>query len=114
PGMPMCELLPRQAEIADKLAVVRSMQWTEPCHQYAEICTGFPPKAQRPSFGAIVNRVYAGGTRKLPRFVDLGGDGSSDRRQAEDPQYVGARYRSFIPSGPSLDDLSLPREISLD
>src|SRR5688500_4170064 len=48
PGMQMCELLPRQAEIADKIAVVRSMQWTEPCHQYCEICTGFPPKAQRP------------------------------------------------------------------
>src|SRR6187549_3178338 len=38
PGRQMCELMPRQAEIADKLAVVRSMQWTEPCHQYSEIC----------------------------------------------------------------------------
>jgi len=114
PGMQMCELLPRQAEIADKLAVVRSMQWTEPCHQYSEICTGFPTKAQRPSFGSIVNRVYPGGTRRLPRFVDLGGDGSADRRRAEDPRYVGAPYRSFIPSGPGLDDLSLPQTITLE
>ena len=114
PGMRMCELMPRQAEIADKLAVVRSMQWTEPCHQYSEMCTGFPTKAQRPSFGSIINRVYPGGTRRLPRFVDLGGDGSSDRRKAEDPRYVGAAYRSFIPSGPALDDLSLPKEITLN
>lgn len=114
PGMELCELMPRQAEIADRFAVVRSMQWTEPCHQYYEICTGFPTKAQRPGWGAIVNRVYPGGTRKLPRFVDLGGDGSSDRRQAEDPRYVGAPYRSFIPSGPGLEDLTLPRGITLE
>jgi hypothetical protein len=114
PGMQMCELMPRQAAIADKLAVVRSMQWMEPCHQYGEICTGFPPKAQRPGFGSIVNRIYAGGTRRLPRFVDLGGDGSTDRRQAEDPRYVGARYRSFYPSGPGQEDLSLPKGITLE
>ncbi len=114
PGLQMCELMPRQAEIADKLAIVRSMQWTEPCHQYSEICTGFPAKAQRPSLGSTVNRVYPGGTRRLPRFVDLGGDGSSDRRQAEAPRYVGASYRSFIPSGPALDDLSLPKSITLE
>ena len=114
PGMQMCELMPRQAEIADKIAVVRSMQWTEPCHQYSEICTGFPTKAQRPGFGAIVNRLYPGGTRNLPRFVDLGGDGSGDRRRAEDPRYVGAPFRSFIPTGPALEDLSLPKGIDLD
>src|SRR5689334_12196917 len=32
PGMPMCELLTRQARIADRFAVVRSLQWTEPDH----------------------------------------------------------------------------------
>ena len=37
PGMQMCELMPRQAEIADRFAVVRSLQWTEPCHQFSEI-----------------------------------------------------------------------------
>jgi hypothetical protein len=43
-GMPMCELMPRQAAIADRFAVVRSMTWKEPCHQYSEICTGYPVK----------------------------------------------------------------------
>jgi hypothetical protein len=114
PGMHMCELMPRQAEIAERLAVVRSMQWTEPCHQYYEISTGFPRQAQRPGFGSIVNRLYPGGTRRLPRCVDLGGDGSSDRREAESPRYVGAPYRSFIPSGSAMDDLSLPKEITLE
>jgi hypothetical protein len=114
PGMPMCELMPRQAEIADRFAVVRSMQWTEPCHQYNEICTGFPGRAARPGFGAIVNRLHPGGTRRLPRFVDLGGDGSSDRRESEHPRYVGAAYRSFTPTGPGMGDFSLPREVTLE
>lgn len=114
PGMQLCELMPRQAEIADKFAVVRNLQWTEPCHQYFEICTGFPAKAERPGFGPIVNRFYPGGTRILPRFVELGGDGTTARRQAEDPRYVGAQYRSFYPSGPGLADLSLPKGITLD
>jgi len=114
PGMPMCELMPRQAAIADRFAVVRSMTWTEPCHQYSEICTGFPIRAARPSFGAIVNRTYPGGSRRLPRFVDLGGDGSSDRREAEQPRYVGAAYRSFHHSGQGLENFSLPKGVTLE
>jgi hypothetical protein len=114
PGMSLCELMPRQAQVADKFAVVRSMQWLEPCHQYNEICTGFPGRAEHPSFGAVINRHYRGGTRRVPRFVDLGGDGTTDRRKAEDPRYVGAAYRSFIPSGPGMEDLTLPKEITLE
>src|SRR5688572_22525732 len=112
PGMPMCELMPRQARIADRIAVVRSLQWTEPCHQFSEICTGFPVKAARPSFGSIVNRLYSGGAPRLPRFVDLAGDG--DKIRAEEPGYVGPAYRSFRPSGPGKEDLSLPADVTLD
>jgi hypothetical protein len=111
-GMPMCELLPRQAEIADRLAVVRSMQWSEPCHQFFEMCTGFPEKAARPSMGALVNRFYSHGHPRLPRFVDLAGDG--DKIRAEQPRYAGTMYRPFSPSGPGMDDLKLPGNISLE
>ncbi len=112
PGMPMCELMPRQAGIADRFAVVRSLKWTEPCHQFSEICTGFPVKAARPSFGSIVNRLYSGGTPRLPRFVDLAGDG--DKIRAEEPRYAGPAYRSFRPTGPTIDNFSLPAGVSLE
>ncbi|MDB5336142.1 MAG: hypothetical protein JWN70_1761 [Planctomycetaceae bacterium] len=112
PGMDMCELMPRQAEIADRFAVVRSLQWTEPCHQFNEICTGFPVKAERPSFGSIVNRIYPGGSHSLPRFVDLAGD--SDKLRAEEPRYVGTAFRSFRPNGPDIENLVLPRGVSLE
>ena len=113
-GISMCELMPRQAQIADRFTVVRSLRWSEPCHQYSEICTGFPTRAARPSFGSIVNRLYPGGTRRLPRFVDLGGDGGANRREAEQPRYVGSAYRSFIPTGPGMKDFSLPGGITLE
>ena len=63
PGMELCELMPRQAKIADKFAVVRSATWTEPCHQQFEVFAGFGRAKRRPSFGALVNRLYcpAGG-----------------------------------------------------
>lgn len=114
PGMSLCELMPRQAAIADRLAVVRSGRWDVPDHQYHEICTGYPAREAHASFGSTVHRLYRGGTRVLPRFVDLGGDGSSARREAEQPRYAGSAYRSFIPTGPGMADLSLPTEITLE
>ena len=112
PGLAMCELMPRQADVADRFAVVRSMQWSEPCHQYSEMCTGFPVKAVRPSFGAIVNRLHPGGAPRLPRFVDLAGDG--DKVRAEEPGYAGTAYRAFRPTGPTIADFSLPKGVSLE
>src|SRR3954471_791323 len=60
PGMDVSELLPRQAKIADKFAVVRSVTWQEPDHQRIEIFTGFPKKERRPSFGSYVSRLAHG------------------------------------------------------
>ena len=40
PGMPMCELMPRQAAIATGSPVVRSLQWKEPCPTFNEISPG--------------------------------------------------------------------------
>ena len=112
PGMPMCELMPRQAAIADRFAVVRSLRWTEPCHQFSEICTGYPVKEARPSFGSLVNRLHPGGNPRLPRFIDLAGDG--DKVRAEEPRYAGTAYRSFRPTGAGMGDLSLPKGVSLE
>src|SRR2546428_3059730 len=52
PGMELSEMLPRQARIADKFAVVRSVTWREPDHQRIEIFTGFHKREHRPQFGS--------------------------------------------------------------
>src|SRR6267142_248520 len=74
PGMELSELLPRQAKIADKFAVVRSVTWQEPDHQRIEIFTGFPKRERRPWFGSYVSRLAQRPETALPTFVSLKGD----------------------------------------
>src|SRR4051794_40142490 len=67
PGMRISELLPRQAKVADKLAVLRSATWEEPDHQRIEIFTGFPKRVRRPSFGSYVSRLAERPKSALPK-----------------------------------------------
>jgi hypothetical protein len=115
PGLDICELMPRQAKIADKFSVVRSVQWIEPDHQRAEVFTGFPKKDHRPSFGSIVSRMAAPREgNKLPRFVSLSSEYDQEIQTFEAPGYVGAAHRAFIPSRRGLENFTLPREITLN
>ena len=71
PGFDICEHMPLQAKIADKLALVRTVQFVEPMqHELEEVYTGFPKSAKRPSFGSVVSR-FRGGDSKLPSYVSL-------------------------------------------
>src|SRR5881409_1426851 len=67
PGMELSEMLPRQAKIADRFAVVRSATWEEPDHQRIEIFTGFPKRQRRPSFGSYVSRLAKQRESGLPK-----------------------------------------------
>jgi hypothetical protein len=111
PGMPMCELLPEQAKIADRFAVVRSATWVEPDHQRIEIFTGFPKKQRRPSFGSVVSRLGTG-EPSMPKFVSLQGD-NGEIAEAEDPLWVGARHRPFVPRGEGLRSLEVSKSVDL-
>ena len=69
--------MPLQAHIADKLALVRTVQFVEPMqHELEEVYTGFPKAAHRPSFGSIISRLR-GGTTRAARYVSL--DYNGDR-----------------------------------
>jgi hypothetical protein len=111
PGMQMCELLPEQAKIADRFAVVRSCTWVEPDHQRIEVFTGFPKKQRRPSFGSVVSR-FAGGEADMPKFVSLQGD-NNEIAEAEDPLWVGARHRPFVPKNQGLRSLEVGKAVDL-
>src|SRR6266545_2350037 len=112
PGMQLSELLPRQAKIADKFAVVRSVTWQEPDHQRIEIFTGFPKKERRPSFGSYVSRLAQGRDTALPKFVSLKGD-DQEIAEAEQPLWVGSQHRAFVPDSRGLRTLELTREVDL-
>ena len=106
PGISFCELLPRQAAIMDKLAVVRSV-----CHEQAShialhlIETGYglrnvtnARRGEMPSVGSITARFRAGVQLDLPAFISL------PKAQAySNPHYLGAKFDAFnIDEDPSV------------
>jgi hypothetical protein len=109
PGFDICELMPRQAQIADKLALVRTVQYVEPMqHELQEVYSGFTKAAQRPAFGSVVSR-FRGGDRTLPAYVSL--EYNVGTAAYESPEYLGAMHRPLhIAGGPGVQNLSLPRE----
>jgi hypothetical protein len=106
PGFDVCEHMPLQARIADKLALVRTVQFVEPMqHELEEIYTGFPRAAARPSFGAVVSR-FRGTASTLPSYVSL--DYNTGTASYESPQYLGAAHMPVQIAGTAgIHNLSL-------
>jgi len=113
PGFDICEHFPLQAQIADKLAVVRSLHWVEPMqHELEEVYTGFTKADKRPSFGSVISR-FRGSHADVPGYVCL--DYGGDQTSYESPQYLGASHRPFAASGSAgVRNLALPRGITAD
>jgi hypothetical protein len=97
PGFDICELMPLQARIADKLALVRTVQFVEPMqHELEEVFSGFPKSASRPSLGAVISR-FRSGHRELPGYVSL--EYSEGTVSYESPQYLGAAHQALHIAG---------------
>ena len=112
PGVSFSELLPRTAEIADRLAVIRSMTHDNPNHVQAslpantghrhppEVSTrgDFPPSdTDFPPFGAVLDRLQPK-RQTLPSWVRVGplmrrSNGTVLHGQL--PGFLGARHSSF-------------------
>jgi hypothetical protein len=112
PGIELCEQMPLQAKIADKMAIVRGIQ-TFNSHDPDTLLTGFaPPRGLRPSFGSVVSKMRGKGNDISP-YVSLAGEGAAADHPG--PGYLGAAYRAFNPrQKEGLENLSLHREIHLD
>ena len=111
PGFDICEHMPLQARIADKLALVRSVQFVEPMqHELEEVYTGFPKSAQRPAFGSIVSRFHNSDGR-MPSYVSL--EYSHGTSSYENPQYAGAAHRPLhIAGGDGVRNLGMMNGMS--
>lgn len=107
PGLEICQLMPKQASIADKLTVVRGLV-TANEHSAHMVMTGFPDKVKRPAVGSVVSYLR-GRENSLPPYVSL-----MNNKQAEDPAYTGAAHKPFVPSGEGMNNLSLVSGVSLD
>jgi hypothetical protein len=109
PGMDICELMPLQAKIADKLAIIRNMKFRQEGHTAPELYTGFL-KGNRPSIGSIVSKLRsdAGVHGALPPYVYLG-----DANHVGHPGYLGKAHEAYIP-GPKAMNLGLVRDVSVE
>ncbi|MBI3864724.1 MAG: DUF1501 domain-containing protein [Planctomycetia bacterium] len=113
PGLEICELMPRQAEIADKFSLVRTFSHEDGNHGSAVhwVATGVlhPPAdlgaAQIAPFpGSVAARVR--GERRqtgMPPYVSL-----HRMPTADGPAYLGVGCAPFEAGGPATEDLVLP------
>lgn len=106
PGIRICEHLPLQAKMFDKLAVVRSLASVDE-HSDSLVMTGYTEnvnrnaaQGQHPSFGAVVSRLRAGVT-DIPPFVSLRG-----MSIGTEPGFLGVGHRPFTADGPGLRNLA--------
>jgi hypothetical protein len=110
PGMDICELLPRQAQIADKFAILRGLR-TNGSHEGHELTTGYASRAHRPAFGSVVSCLTPSDRQGLPPYVSLVEE--SNLPYGQDPTYLGTAHRPFTLRGPGLEDLTLARGITV-
>ncbi len=93
PGLDLCEHLPMQARIADKLAVIRNMRFKQEGHTAPELYTGYL-RGNHPSIGSVVSKVRAdAGVREaLPPYVYIG-----DANHVGGPGFLGKPHEAYIP-----------------
>jgi hypothetical protein len=113
-GFEICELMPLQAKIADKLALVRNMTFNPNFHDPVELLSGFRKpteagRAARPDIGSVVSRLRYGTTHDLPRYVAL--DKTVGEEFRNGPAYLGIAHKAFIP-GDKIESLALTRGVS--
>jgi hypothetical protein len=110
-GMQLCELMPLQARIADKLAIVRGLT-TPGGHDSRELTTGFRAGVYRPAFGSVVSRLRPNPGAGLPPYVTLIEE--SNLPFGQDPAYLGPAHGPFALRGPGMANLTLARGLTLD
>lgn len=115
-GMEMCELMPQQAKLADKLAIVRGIRFCG-AHDVYQLLSGYRERPvvtgkvgsrPRPAFGAVVSRLLGERVRSIPPYASLG-----DLRllsaydDIETPAYLGPAHGPFRVEGQGAGNLTL-------
>jgi hypothetical protein len=123
PGLHFCEHMPLQAQIADKLSVIRGIKFLGR-HDPYELLSGYPSARtgeirageKWPVFGSVVSRLrsdHASTVPRMPPYVNL-----NDLRvvpetdDPEVPRYLGLQHGPFRPTGQGLANLRLPTEVT--
>lgn len=113
PGIQICEYLPQLAGIMDKLAIVRGIKSNDlGDHTPHYILTGSPDRGKRPAFGTVVSHLRPR-SDGLPPYVSLMYD-PPRLYDNEGPVFLDPSHRPFVPRAQGLDNLTRPRDVSLE
>lgn len=111
PGIEISDNLPRVAEQAHRLAIIRSMTSKEGNHQRAQYLmhTGYAPTptVEHPSLGAWVNHELGDPKFDLPSFVSISGPSIG-------AGFMGVQYGPFVVQNPSqqVQNVALPANVN--
>jgi hypothetical protein len=112
PGVEICEHMPLQAKMWDKLACIRSIVSVDE-HSDSLVMTGYPDRVNRtadhPSFGSVVSKLRSTTNGAVPPFVSLRG-----MSRGTEPGYLGIAHRPFTPSGPGNANLKLANGVTAE
>jgi hypothetical protein len=105
PGIQICEHMPLQAKMFDKLAAVRSIVSVDE-HSDSLVMTGYSENVNRtaghPSFGSVVSKLRTASGHGVPPYVSLRG-----MSRGTEPGYLGIAHRPFASQGPGVQNLRL-------
>lgn len=119
PGIQICEVFPKLAQLMDKAAVIRSVVGCKDRHESSQCMSGWLPTdlsnlGGRPSIGAAAAKLQGQVDPAVPAFVGLAARTShvpwSDSGTAG---FLGTSYSAFKPDGPGMENMKL-NDISLD
>ncbi|MHC4880658.1 MAG: DUF1501 domain-containing protein [Planctomycetota bacterium] len=128
PGLSVCDLMPRHAAVADRLAVIRSLTHDLSVHDDAThwLQTGYPllnarqKGQQNPSQGSVVSYFRTDQTEAMPPYVCIPEDYRRHLGFYEHAAFLSSRHNALDAGGdPSLGnyrppDFVLPKEINVD
>jgi hypothetical protein len=110
PGLDLCEHLPKLAEQARHLAVIRSITSREADHdrafQYLHTGNQRDETVEHPSLGAVVAREWAAEDGDLPSFVSINGNSFG-------PGFFGVEYAPHLIGNldAPIDNVALPEGV---
>ncbi len=128
-GMEICELMPLQAKIADKLTIIRNLRaLATDTHVPEELLCGYPwgpeggpfslKPGLRPTFGSVVSKLHQRNGTSLPPYVALGMGQMPHtymRPLGLEPAFLGLAHQPFDPSAPGgVANLGLADGMTLD
>lgn len=128
PGIDIGELLPRTAQIMDKMVLIRSLYGGRNDHNVHQVLTGWDSHPQQgdsqivagfpaggwPSIGSVLSKIQGPVDPALPPFVSLAPPNaeSTTRASLNQPGYLGVGHAGFEPNRKKRHDIEYKSGVS--